>query len=198
MFSISKNLFLITNSKGEELTRITIEHKTNELEGMCLQGEVSALLQSNNDPSVGGTPIPTYNYVDQWGMKLDSNDYHLHIKDFILPHQLRQQGIGTICWSLIHQTFPKYLHINLLLRGELGSCDATIPSNKQAHTTLFSDHIDNIERRNMFWKRMIEPTTLDFSCDKYGNGHFCGQFVDPALHPSFWTNCLIVNHLEDI
>jgi hypothetical protein len=107
----------------------------------------------------------------------------LKVTGFILPPELTQCGIGTFIWSSIYKGLAPSIAGRLRLRGELSAKDATV-SHVDASGHLVKG-IPNIERRNNFWKRMLDANDHTFKFDKEGNGKFEGRFVDPATNPSY-------------
>ncbi|WP_152601896.1 hypothetical protein [Burkholderia paludis] len=116
--------------------------------------------------------------LDATWFPVDDASFKMRVGDFSLPPELCCRGIGTLCWSKIHETLPRPPRDALILTGALSSKDAKLTG--MIRGTMQT--IDNLRRRNDFWLRMLAPGTQVLQSDRNGDGSFSGRFVDPARH----------------
>ncbi|NHV26603.1 hypothetical protein [Burkholderia sp. D-99] len=181
--STVRHPYRITDLQGAPIATMTIVQeieKLDELPDRYCSGRVSVELEYPGSRFGSTTRVKIFPFEGRW-FPLDESSFKMHIGDFILPPELCCRGIGTLCWSEIHQTLPLPPGFSLLLTGRLSDKDATMTG-----TILGKQQtIDNLERRNGFWRRMLDPASLTFESDENGEGFFKGRFVDPATHASY-------------
>ena len=193
-FMTSKN-WIVLGPKDIEIARLMTSVGGDILEG---EGSISARFDYPDRRSILESSRSTFTYSEKWRAGTDGK-VELRVIDFVLPTRLRRRGVGTLCWSAIHSTLAEALATEILLRGSLSSVDGVMhdPRSNPDFLNLGQlEQIPNVERRNRFWQRMLDPVDQHFECDEKGDGWFKGTFVDPAKHESFSSPvCLIpVDH----
>jgi len=175
--------YLIGNLQHAPNVTMTIVQtidKPDEKSYRYCTGRVTVELEYPETSCRSTTQIKKFPFDGKW-FPLDQRSFEMHVGDFILPPELCRQGIGTLCWSEIRRTLPLPSSCPFFLSGGLSSNDATITGKILGKV----DTIDNIARRDAFWRRMLDPATLSFISDENGEGSFRGLFVDPVTHHSY-------------
>lgn len=179
----TRHRYLIGNLQHAPNVTMTITQtidKPDEKSYRYCTGRVSVELEYPETSCGSTAQAKKFPFDGKW-FPLDQRSFEMHVGDFILPPELCRQGIGTLCWSEIRRTLPLPSSCSFFLSGGLSNKDATI-TGKILGTVAT---IDNIARRDAFWRRMLDPATLTFRSDENGEGSFRGLFVDPAAHPSY-------------
>ncbi|WP_174918765.1 hypothetical protein [Burkholderia lata] len=179
----ARHRYLIGNLQHAPNVTMTIVQtidKPDEKSYRYCTGRVTVELEYPETSCGSTTQIKKFPFDGKW-FPLDLRSFEMHVGDFILPPELCRQGIGTLCWSEIRRTLPLPSSCPFFLSGGLSSNDATITGKILGKV----DTIDNIARRDAFWRRMLDPATLSFVSDDNGEGSFRGLFVDPVAHHSY-------------
>ncbi len=179
----TRHSYRIADLQGVPIATMTIVQEIDKLDALpdrCCTGRVSVEFEYRESPFGSPTRVRKFPFRERW-FPLDDSSFKMHIGDFMLPPELCCRGIGTLCWSEIHRTLPLPPGFSLLLAGSLSDKDATMTGNILGKTQT----IDNIERRNAFWRRMLDPAHQTLVSDANGDGYFRGRFVDPATHASY-------------
>ncbi|WP_431227924.1 hypothetical protein [Burkholderia contaminans] len=143
-------------------------------------GRVTVELEYVETSSGSTKRVKAFPFDGQW-FPLSGTSFSMRIGNFNLSPELVCRGIGTLCWSKIHETLPFPPSYSLVLDGKLSDRDATITGMILGKNRT----INNTERRNAFWRRMLDPADLTFVPSEDGGGYFRGRFVDPAAHSSY-------------
>ncbi|RXV68832.1 hypothetical protein D1006_27310 [Burkholderia stabilis] len=179
----TRHTYRITDLQGAPIATMTIVQAIEKLDGSpdrYCTGRVSVELEYLESRFGSTTRVKKFPFDERW-LPLDESSFKMHVGDFMLPPELCCRGIGTLCWSEIHRTLPLPPGFSLVLAGSLSERDATITGTILGKMRT----IDNIARRNAFWRRMLDPANHAFMPDENGGGYFRGRFVDPASHGSY-------------
>ena len=174
---------------------ISLVQTNNEAsDDVMFRGRIELVVRYDNpNTPPGQVSTQRYVYKQAFEHRFGRNDFLMRVEDFQLPPCLRRNGLGTLLWSLMIRALPERMQGRTTLTGTLTSVDAVIEeTDRDGHVRLTYAggtaepvRVPNVERRNDFWKRMLSPDGLKFTCDDHGNGRFEGRLVDPALHPSY-------------
>lgn len=116
------------------------------------------------------------------------------ITRFSLPACLQGREVGTYIWSEIYHGLPEVVRDALNVFGALNSGDALAPQTDSSRKVLYEmsegrrqlKTINQIDRRNRFWEKMLLPEdskTSVLKCDTAGNGSFNGYLKCPLAEP---------------
>ncbi|WP_278650630.1 hypothetical protein [Burkholderia lata] len=179
----TRHRYLIGNLQHAPDVTMTIAHTLDKPDPASYRyctGRVTVELDYPETSCGSTTQVRKFPFDGKW-FPLDQRSFEMHVGDFILPPELCCQGVGTLCWSEIRRTLPLPSSCPFFLSGGLSDKDATI-TGKILGTKRT---IDNIARRDAFWRRMLDPASPPFMSDQNGEGSFRGLFVDPVAHPSY-------------
>ncbi|ABB12919.1 hypothetical protein [Burkholderia lata] len=179
----TRHRYLIGNLQHAPDVTMTIAHTLDKPDPASYRyctGRVTVELDYPETSGGSTTQVRKFPFDGKW-FPLDQRSFEMHVGDFILPPELCCQGIGTLCWSEIRRTLPLPSSFPFFLSGGLSDKDATI-TGKILGTKRT---IDNIARRDAFWRRMLDPASPPFMSDQNGEGSFRGLFVDPVAHSSY-------------
>ncbi|KVH40198.1 hypothetical protein WT01_03390 [Burkholderia cepacia] len=188
MVNTTRHPYRITDLQRVPIATMTIVQEIEKLDALpdrCCTGRVSVEFEYLESRHGSTARVRKFPFDERW-LPLDDASFQMRIGDFMLPPELCCRGIGTLCWSEIHRTLPLPPGFSLLLAGSLSNKDATLTGNIPGKLQT----IDNIERRNAFWRRMLDPANQVLVSDANGDGYFRGRFVDPATHASYTPKAL--------